>query len=69
MEHKSMQAVLQQGPCQETDWEKPQQITGLAVRFSEGREVNESSCNYWKNPEGAKSIQPLFQAHTHILTR
>src|SRR5437870_6536318 len=64
VKHESVQGVLQERPDQNTGRHEPEQITAVCIT---AREIQKKKCEKRKNPEGAKTYQPLTQFHAYIL--
>jgi len=56
MKEESVHAVLDQGPGEEADDEKPQQVCPVARRFGPERKAKKNESEDREYPEGAKTI-------------
>jgi hypothetical protein len=67
VKQKPVQKVFKKSPDENSQREKQKDFYKRALRFGVKGEAEENSRNRRKDPEGAKSVQPLCQAHIFII--
>jgi hypothetical protein len=68
VKEKAMDEIFQQRPDHESQREEPEQVIRGAMWFGLRCRVQQGKAEQGENPEGAKTIQPLFQSHGSILS-